>query len=205
MMSYNKFLILPLLFLINCKQYREVRKAEKMVDQGVEYVNSPEAKTISSRIDNEKEISKNYIRRITETESNTKIESAKRIISVSDSLIETIEKIKFDLAKLHVTKDDERSYKMINQYMIQEGNGLKFKEAISKSIDKMIKIALELGIAISADSLPLKIYNHMEKDGKTWEEYNFGYMPYGATKPIFEKLKNDAILSKLLVLEKIAT
>lgn len=204
MTKYFKLIILASLLFINCQQYKEVSNAQKMVDQGLKYVNSPEAKSESDKIKNEKIISERYIRKIAESKSSLKIESASTIILTFDSLVKYIEQVKLDLDQLHVTKEDERSYNKVNKYMIEEGNGLRLKESIEETITKVLKIATELNIDISKDALPLKLYDYMKTNGKTWEEYIFDHMPYGATNPILEKYKNDAILSKLMVLEKMA-
>ena len=169
-----------------------------MVEKGLAAANAHLEKT-----KNEKEEIDKLIFKIDSTKSALKIEAKERILDSTAKLFNVINRIEKDLLELHPNKEDEKSYKMINKYMIEKGNAKLFKEAISKSINDMIQISSSAKLNITKEILPIKLNLHMEVKGISWEEYNFSDMPYGATKPILAKFKNDIILTKILMLESL--
>ena len=192
-------IILSIIFITSCSdKIKEIDNAFKMVDKGLAAANAQLDKT-----KNEKEEIDKLLLKIDSTKSSTKIETKERILNSTAELLNEIDRIEQDLLKLHPEEEDEKSYKMINTYMIEKGNARLFKEAISKSISDMIQISSSAKLNITTETLPIKLNLHMEAKGKTWEEYNFSGMPYGATKPIFAKFKNDITLTKLLMLQNL--
>lgn len=167
-----------------------------MVDKGLAAANAQIDKS------EQEEINKLIIK-IDSSNSASKIEAKDKILSSMRRLSNFIYGIEKDLLKLHPNKEDEKSNNNINMYMIEEGNAKLLKEAISKSINDMIRISSSEKLDINTETLPLKLYFHMEAKGKTWEEYNFRNMPYGAVKPILSKFKKDIILTELLMLESL--
>ena len=187
------------MFFISCSdKIKEIDNAFKMVDKGLAAANAELEKTKY-----EKEEIDNLIVKIDSTKSASKIEAKERILDSTAKLFNIIDRLEKDLLELHPNKADEKSYKMINTYMIEKGNAKLLKEAISKSISDMIQISSSAKLNITAEILPIKLNHPMEINGKSWEEYNFRNMPYGATKPILAKFKNDIILTKILMLERL--
>ena len=192
-------IILSLIFFISCAdKIKEIDNAFKMVDKGLAAANAQ-----LEKMENEKEEFDKLIGKIDSTKSASKIEAKERILSSTAELLTEIERIEQDLLKLHPKEEDEKSYKMINTYMIEKGNATVLKEAIAESISDMIQNSSSSKLNITKEILPLKLNLHMEAKDKTWEEYNFRDMPFGATKPIFAKFKNDIILTKILMLESL--
>lgn len=210
-MTINSMLIFVIHLSLECcgQTKSETAKAREMVEDGMKYVKSDEAKVISKKIANEKVLTKQLAIKIDESNSAQLISGKDEIISTSNTLINLIDGIIFTIEKAH-GKDkngeilNKRESTIVNKVMFDEKMATKLKFFIDKSIESTMKIISENQIQLVKEELPLKLNLFMETNGKTWEEYNFQNMPFGAVIPIFSKFKNDIILNKLLVLEELS-
>lgn len=210
MVIKNIYLILFIVFLPCCRQtISDIATAHKMVKDGMEYVNSPEAKNNFNRIENEKKMTGQLVMKIDQSNSNEIIKSKNVLLSNFDSLFSRIDKIIHTVEHNHGKDNNgeilnKRETKFVNQILLEHKMASELRLNIQETIDKSMKIIIENQLKITKEELPLKLNLFMEADGKSWEEYTFKDMPYSAIMPIFTKYKNDVILTKLLLLEELA-
>lgn len=208
-------IILPLLCLtFYCcnstkKTQAEIDKSEAMIEKSLIYVHSEEAKTRNYKIENETSIVKSLTIKINALNKPDISNSKDSIISICDNQLNRILKLKKEIESRHgITKNGElmipRESKFINEIFLKEGKGKELKNSIKLTISKLITISNINELAITADSLPLQLNLFMEKQNKTWENYTFENMPAGAVEPILESFKNNIILTKILLLERLA-
>jgi len=93
-----------------------------------------------------------------------------------------------------------RNRKIVQQVMIEEGNGKELKVRIDNYRKYLLKFGNDSGTFIEKIKID-KPSNEYLKAGKKWEEYYFGSMPLAAVLPIFAKFKNDIKESEIKVLK----
>lgn len=193
-----------------CRQTNsDFATAHKMVKDGMENADSPEAKNIYNRLENEKKMTGQLVMKIDQSNSNEIIKSKNVLLSNFDSLFSRIDKIIHTVEHNHGKDNNgeilnKRETKYVNKILLEHKMASELRLNIQETIDKSMKIIIENQLKITKEELPLKLNLFMEADGKSWEEYSFKDMPYSAIMPIFTKYKNDVILTKLLLLEELA-
>ena len=122
-----------------------------------------------------------------------------------DLLNSTFEKIVF----LNGGRDKEgnilnsRNTSLPDKILVHDGYGAKIHNSMINNINLCHTLLKDYGYSNDEVELTMKIYSdHIEK-GKSWEEFVFSRMPIGALEPIFLKLKNDAKLTKIDVLNEV--
>jgi len=165
---------------------------------------------LSYILNNEINFGNKLVKQIENSGSAEIIKSKEEVIKICDALKRTITMIEKLLIKRHGTDKkgvlkNKSERKHVNQIFIEEKNATKIKELIAASENRLIQISLDHKLGLANEDLPIKLNLSMEKKGQTWEQYTFQNMPALALLPIITKMKNDVILTELLMLEKLAS
>jgi len=175
----NMYLFLFMVSLPCCRQTKsDISTANKMVKDGMEYVDSPEAKNNNNRLENEKKMTGQLVMKIDQTNSKAIIKSKNDLLSNLDSLNIRIDKIIHTVEHNHGKDNNgeilnKRETKFVNQILLEHKMASELRLNIQETIDKSMKIIIENQLKITREELPLKLNLFMEADGKSWEEYTF--------------------------------
>jgi len=188
----------------------DVKKTYEIVDEMERYSQSEEALTKRERLINEKTLTLQYSDKIESSENSELINYRDLVLRLCETLLNNLEGSIQLIRQKHGTDpdgnlNDRWSSFHVNKIFIEDGRGKMIKLSIGQTIDQLIEGAMDIEIDLTADELPLKLNLFMEEEGKTWEEYFFKDMPAIATIPIFGKFKQDVTLTKLDLLERLAS
>lgn len=218
MLSYNSFAQTPQQKITELQQQVDSLKAE-LLNCHLERVDLKLVNTNSLRYQERKNILLEYIKSKSEEDYKIALEA----IIQTDTFIKYIDDVKAELEKRAggifykpETRDGRQGAETDDH--TKWGKPVKYKD---KQIPQQLFVEEDYGRILKEKAIALNkqyltyINNHTIYEpkitlkidlaspitaGKTWEAYNFGYMPVAAIYPMFSKFRNDAENSLIAVL-----
>jgi DNA-binding Xre family transcriptional regulator len=187
----------------------EIKNAVSNTERARQYLDSIEALQANSTLENANEITKKLVNKIDQSKSDKLISSKDTLLNICSHLTAVIDDIIMALNEKHgVDKDgdimDSKTSKYVNLILIEQRKADVLRFEIQQSINQIIGVVKAHKLELKNEDLPMQLNFFMEEKGQTWQAHIFKDMPYGATMPIFSKLKNDITWTKLKILEALA-
>ncbi len=188
-------IILILLIVFAYVVTKEVSNAFELVDKGLTETNETYKKT--------NEALKNVLLKHSEYASTVQV--IEKASSEYNSLIDST--INLLIEKTGGWKQDTHQQELANpknymvptKILVKDKLGDRLEESIKKTSIIYNEI-LKVNLKDDTTELPLKLLtNHIQRENKTWTEYNFDQMPLMAVLPILRKLKSDDNESKSIM------
>lgn len=186
----------------------DIEKAKELVKEAEAYINTEEAIIKRQGLNIEYQLTSELKNKIESKGSVELKNSAEWVIKLCADLIKVLDNsiaILVDKQGKDHNGDmkDKMNPKNVNQIFIEEGRAKLIKSEIQKSIESHMAIVKNHDLKIERSDLALQLDLFMEENGESWEEYTFKDMPPGPLLPIIKKYRNDAVLTKLQVLESL--
>lgn len=211
MKTINYIILSSLLIVTSCNSQvgQEIKKTKEIVEQIEKDLKTEESRLEQASITNHSQIEETLLKQISSSENSALIKDADFIISICDSLISDLEISRILVEEAHgLTSEGELKNKMetvfVNDIFIKQKKGIYLKNQIEHSSEKLLEISSKHKLEITKENIPIKLNLFMEKNNQTWENYNFNQMPAMGVMPMLGKFQKDIILTKLMMLEKMA-
>lgn len=188
---------------------RQKKSVFQLIEEKIKHSESENNYPVESR-KSLKEEEADLIQKIKKSNSSTVVMDMEIVINHANHIELFIDSINMELVEKSGGRNENgwlktpKEKRFTNEILIDSGHATKLKGLIINGIDQMNDLMIKYDFDEEIEELPLKIDLEMENEGKLWEEYVFRNMPVGAVQPLFTKLKNDAKITKVFMLERFA-
>lgn len=186
----------------------EIEKAFEIVDEGLKRIQSKEYQEYLDKLEDSKNVEKRLIEQINASGNSAIIDTSVEVVSYTyqierkiNSIITTLEDAYSidDKGKLKNTRDKTG----VNRIMIEEKRGDELEEIIIANSDLLNTITNNAHL-LKSESLDKLSGNIAATEGESWAERHFLDMPVFAVIPILRKIRNDAIMTRVEMLESLS-
>ena len=207
---YFVFLFAVLLSSCIGQMVSDIKRANEIVDETERRAHSEEAIKQREKLNNENTLTLQYSDKIEDSENSKLITYRDLVLRLCETLFNELEGSIQLIQQNHGTDADgnlknARTSFFVNKIFIEDGRAKMIKLSIGQTINQLIEGGQDVGIDLKSDKLPLKLNLSIVPEGKTWEEYFFKDMPPQAIIAVLRKWKNDVTLTKLDILERLAS
>ena len=199
------------MLLVGCNSKSQVKseidRAFEVVDEALNKVQSEEYQEYYEKLENSDRSEKDLLEQINSSGDAIAINASRETVSKTYQIEKKIDSIIKELENAY-TLDDQGNFNnkkdktRINRIMIDENKGRQLEEIINTNSAQLKVLEKEL-LLTKSESLAKLQSNLGSPENESWAEYNFLDMPVVAVIPILNKIRNDATMSRIELLESI--